>query len=275
MFVAAGKSENQAGVIFRREPNFPFWTLSCLISGKVIIRHAEVKLLIEAGQLAVVEPDTPYQYEVIEAVQEIYAFFLPRQEIEQVLGWPMPTKGVRLLKFADSIHAGGIEEACEEIFRLANEPFPNRRLFAENALEKVLLLSDLINPNRFHARWDDRLQSAIRFIDSHLQCELTVARLAREANLSPSRFAHLFRAQIEMGPMEYVERRRLSEAQRLLMYTNKAICEIAEACGFRNPFHFSTRFKKFSGQAPSEYRRNPQIPGTPVPMDKILNAKNE
>lgn len=54
--------------------------------------------------------------------------------------------------------------------------------------------------------------------------------------------------------MQYTLRRRLGEAQTLLISTKMSITEISVAVGFGNPCHFNTMFSKHIGMPPSKYR---------------------
>lgn len=52
-----------------------------------------------------------------------------------------------------------------------------------------------------------------------------------------------------------IRRCRLEAARDMLVYTNKNISEIAEACGFCNTPHFSRMFKDAFGEPPAKYRK--------------------
>ncbi|HEY3234739.1 MAG TPA: helix-turn-helix transcriptional regulator, partial [Polyangiaceae bacterium] len=82
----------------------------------------------------------------------------------------------------------------------------------------------------------------------------TVEGLARQANLTPSGFARLFKHQMGESVIEYVLRTRLREAARLLEHTPARVKEIAYAMGFSTPYHFSAMFKKRYGKSPRAYR---------------------
>ncbi|MEO6848965.1 MAG: helix-turn-helix domain-containing protein [Chthoniobacterales bacterium] len=257
MFIFSGYSEDHTGFRFIREPHFPLWTLSSLMTGSMRIQSSGKSFDLLPDHLMLIEFNTPYQLEVHETANQIYAYFTPSPEIERLLNWPSPIPGFRVLKFKGEIFAKQIEESLKDMFRLAHSNLPNHLLFAENALEKTLLLAQLINPNQLHIQQDERILQIMDFIDGHIEANLTLESLAKEIHLSTSRFAHFFREQMGKGPMEYVEERRMRAAQNLLITTNKSIGEISEVCGFQNQFHFSTRFKKFTGKSPRDYRYNP------------------
>ena len=87
---------------------------------------------------------------------------------------------------------------------------------------------------------------------------MTIESLSRVAALSPSRFAHLFRERTGVTPMNFLEARRMEQAKQLLLTTDLPVQQVAQNIGFSNAQHFSTRFRKLTGQSPSAFRQSPQ-----------------
>jgi transcriptional regulator GlxA family with amidase domain len=56
--------------------------------------------------------------------------------------------------------------------------------------------------------------------------------------------------------MAYLRRLRLHQAQRLLVEGDLAIGEIAPACGFADPFHFSRVCRRLTGKSPRGLRQH-------------------
>jgi AraC-like DNA-binding protein len=84
---------------------------------------------------------------------------------------------------------------------------------------------------------------------------LTVAQMARRANLSPSRFGVVFRQQFGLSPHQYLLHLRIQHAQSLLTTTDLPLREIAQSCGFADAYHFSKAFKRIVGVSPGAYRQ--------------------
>jgi AraC family transcriptional regulator of arabinose operon len=82
-----------------------------------------------------------------------------------------------------------------------------------------------------------------------------VETLARRCGLSRSRFAELFREQMGVSPLAFLENQRLRRARELLEHTSLNLAEISVQAGFASPFYFSLRFKKHFGASPRNYRR--------------------
>lgn len=93
---------------------------------------------------------------------------------------------------------------------------------------------------------------------SHMHLEYSrpwsVDELARLAKLSTSQFYRCFRQQIGSSPIDWLRRRRISEAKRMLAETDTPIHTIAKSVGYEDPFYFSRDFKRAVGLAPRSYR---------------------
>jgi AraC family transcriptional regulator len=101
-----------------------------------------------------------------------------------------------------------------------------------------------------------RLARVLAFIDAHLDRELSLEELAREACLSAFHFARSFKAATGLSPHRYVLQRRLDHAKGLLATRTLSIAEVALTCGFSSQAHFSSSFKQATGVSPSLYARS-------------------
>ena len=84
----------------------------------------------------------------------------------------------------------------------------------------------------------------------------TVSEMAGELHLSESRFAHLYRSFFGTTPLDDLIHARMDAAKNELLFTNRAVYEIAEALGYRNTTHFCRQFRQFVGISPTEYRKD-------------------
>lgn len=93
------------------------------------------------------------------------------------------------------------------------------------------------------------------YIDTHYAEEISLDQIAAQAHISPYYASRLFKEQCGYAPMQYVMRRRIGEAQSLLLTTAQTVADIAAQTGFDSPNHFSTIFNKHVGFSPSAYRK--------------------
>lgn len=101
---------------------------------------------------------------------------------------------------------------------------------------------------------DSRVTWAVQEIEERLSEPLAVATLAAPLNLSPSRFAHLFKAEVGVSPMRYLHTRRMLRARALLESTFLTVKQVMVQVGCNDPSHFARDFRRFHGKAPSECR---------------------
>jgi AraC-like DNA-binding protein len=123
-----------------------------------------------------------------------------------------------------------------------------------------------ITPAARLASRDPAVSRALAAVRLHLhEPELRVADLAQAAYLGRSQFMARFRREMACAPAEYVERLRLVEARALLADEDLSVTEIAHRVGFRDPAYFARRFRRATGESPSEFRLSAQAPG-PAPV---------
>ncbi|HHV96245.1 MAG TPA: helix-turn-helix transcriptional regulator [Clostridiaceae bacterium] len=79
--------------------------------------------------------------------------------------------------------------------------------------------------------------------------------LEKRFHFSKYYLSHIFKQLTGFTIIEYVQHRRIIEAQRMLRYTNKDIIEIGYDCGFNNIQHFYRVFSKITGTTPLHYRK--------------------
>ncbi|HEX6257450.1 MAG TPA: AraC family transcriptional regulator [Euzebyales bacterium] len=83
---------------------------------------------------------------------------------------------------------------------------------------------------------------------------VTVDEVAAAACVSRSHLSRHFRAELGISPASALERLRCSRAEAMLARTNMTITAIARQCGFADLYHFSHRFRRLHGIAPTVYR---------------------
>jgi AraC-like DNA-binding protein len=96
---------------------------------------------------------------------------------------------------------------------------------------------------------------ARRYLDEHCGEEDCLAAATRAASVTPQHLIRLFRRHFQVTPGRYLWRTRVERGAGMLAATGLTISEIADRCGFKNPFHFSRLLKKLQGISPREFRQ--------------------
>lgn len=93
-----------------------------------------------------------------------------------------------------------------------------------------------------------------KYIDYHYAGNFTLEELAQAFHISRFHATHVFTKAFGFSPIQYRTRRRIGEAQSLLMNSDESITYIASIVGYDDPNRFSQVFSKVVGMSPSRYR---------------------
>jgi len=183
-----------------------------------------------------------------------WVYFFPRAGWLELMLFPESHAGVRSLNIEDAAVQKRIVVSFNELIRVTRSSLRQKDAITMNLLESILLWADSVNPVWTQQRVDSRVQETMRYIAHEYQRPLTLQDLARHTALSISRLAHLFREQLGMTPMEYVEEQRIGQARELLLMNDQPIAWVATEVGFEDPLYFSRVFRRRTGRSPREWR---------------------
>jgi AraC-like DNA-binding protein len=100
-----------------------------------------------------------------------------------------------------------------------------------------------------------RLLPALLLLERDLgRCGLTVAELARQAQVSEVYLRRLFHRIVGAAPAPFLQRQRVQRASALLRSSDRPIKEIAATCGFAQVPFFYRVFRRWTGVTPGRYR---------------------
>ncbi len=94
------------------------------------------------------------------------------------------------------------------------------------------------------------------YMDQHYTEPLTLQSMGKALHLSPYYLAHVFKETCGYSPAQYLLRRRIGEAQGLLITTDLPISAISERVGFETQNYFNMQFSKHVGMPPTKYRQS-------------------
>lgn len=99
------------------------------------------------------------------------------------------------------------------------------------------------------------IQRAINYIEENINENIKLNDIAKVSGYSMFHFDRIFKYTVGESVIEYMRKRKLTEAANLLISTNISIIDIAIEYGFNSQQAFTLAFKKFYGKTPGEYRR--------------------
>ena len=98
------------------------------------------------------------------------------------------------------------------------------------------------------------INSVIAYIEDHLNGNLDLGTVAAAVHYSKYHLHRVFSETVGMTLHDYANRRQLTEAAKLLVFSNKQIIEIASICGYESQQSFTTAFKAMYKATPAQYR---------------------
>ncbi|MEM7626351.1 MAG: helix-turn-helix domain-containing protein [Planctomycetota bacterium] len=233
------------------------------LSGAGRVGPGDQTRVTRAGDWFLFYPGVPQNYRT--ALREdrptgvwelIWVHVHPRADWAPYLDWPDRSEGFAYVYLDDLTVRRRVERCLKQVVAHSISADPLGTDLAMNALEAALLFAARARLDPAEAvRIDPRLRHVVDLIHRRSDEPWTIAQLAAHAPLSPSRFAHLFREQLGVTPLQYLEAYRLQRARQLLETTGLGVAQIAEAVGFADAFYFSRRFKAAVGQSPRAYRQ--------------------
>lgn len=164
------------------------------------------------------------------------------------------------------ISCGMLSEQIGEMFRLVYLLSSDKKHLSNICncltLSVVLLIremilsrcrNEVIRTRSSSSATADRIR---RYLDLHYCESLTLSAVGKTLNISEYYLSHIFKDEFGIPPMQYVMKRRIGEAQNLLMDTDMPIGDIADHLGFSSISHLNTMFSKYIGIPPGKYRQS-------------------
>ncbi len=98
------------------------------------------------------------------------------------------------------------------------------------------------------------INEAIHYIHDYILHDLTLDMIAEHCYVSPSYLSHLFKKEVGISVVQFINQKRIKESKYFLSQTSIPISDIATLFQFCNQSYFTSLFKKYTDQTPKEYR---------------------
>ncbi len=108
-------------------------------------------------------------------------------------------------------------------------------------------------PTRIGVR-HPKLAQVIQMMEQNIEEPISPSLLAREVGMSTRQLERLFRRYLNRSPKRYYMELRLQKARNLLLQTDMSVINVALACGFASPSHFSKCYRAHYNTTPYRER---------------------
>ncbi len=232
------------------------WILNLTTLGSGRVGRGTQTFTTAPGRLLLFKPAVAHDYGPAapdRSWNHLWVYFFPRGQWFEWLAWPEAAPGILTLDLAGHELEPRITGLFADLAATARGPYPRRTALAMSMLEQLLLWCDQANPER-RGGLDPRIQASVDHLGTRLDERMTIAGLARVAGMSPSRFAHRFRAEVGATPLRFLEQQRIARARELLLMTGRSIADIATEVGMPDHTWFARVFRRHVGTSPRDFR---------------------
>ena len=108
-------------------------------------------------------------------------------------------------------------------------------------------------PTRIGVR-HPKLSQVIQMMETNIEEPISPSVLAKDVGMSTRQLERLFRRYLNRSPKRYYMELRLQKARNLLMQTDMSVINVALACGFASPSHFSKCYRAHYNTTPYRER---------------------
>jgi len=175
---------------------------------------------------------------------------------------------VAIKMFLDKSKAGFDIQGNDKI-KITNRLF---EIINATPMQQILILMDILDllsravqlkpldlsfaENDFKVSETNRFQKVFSYLITHYKEDISLAKIAGIADLSPTSFCRYFRSITQQSFVEVLLEFRIKQACHLLLNTDMAIREIAFQSGFYDVPYFNRIFKKKKGISPKQYKKD-------------------
>ena len=128
----------------------------------------------------------------------------------------------------------------------------------------IALLGNILAKSKFESSIQkikldmyDYMRHAFDYINKHCyESDLTLNRISEHVGISSCYFSRCFKLYSGHSLTDYINRKRIEKAEKLLVETEKNITEISLECGYGSLRNFNRVYKEITGKTPKEIRLN-------------------
>lgn len=115
----------------------------------------------------------------------------------------------------------------------------------------------------------ESIMAAIDYIESHLHEKLDLETVAGAVHYSKYHLHRMFTGTVDLTLHDYIQRRQLTEAAKLLVFSERPVLEIALIAGYESQQSFSDIFKAMYKKSPNQFREGKEF--YPLQLRYVLN----
>lgn len=255
----SGKSWCDGTYLINRK-NAKIWVVEYILSGCGTVRDTA-----EPGLEYYPQADDVY---LLEAGKDHYYFSDAEEPWEKIFvnfSGPVAEGLADAYGLSGKIFYQGMSELKPEFLAIyemmTNEELPERYILEQVEMIIHKIFRVLGQYSREWQQESGEIQRVRRYLDEHVGQLVSIQELAESIYRSPDYLIKHFKKEVGMTPYQYLLKRKMVVAERLLRDTMLPVKEVAEHLGYEDAHYFSGLFKKEKGVSPKQFRKNMHVAG--------------
>lgn len=153
-----------------------------------------------------------------------------------------------------------IQQIIHRLLFLFTEEHPSKDVFADFMLQELVIrilqteTKKIYTEKSLQLSSTHRLAFTIEYIRKNIHKSLTIKELSNKVYMSESNFHRVFKNELNISPIDFINNERIKLAKSLLQNPRKKIKDIYSECGFNSLSYFIRMFKKREHISPKEYQ---------------------
>lgn len=204
--------------------------------------------------------DVPYGRTVLNFKLSYITDVLPSSMMEQ-MEYLLNKPGGQLVRWSE-VERPEIEKL---LFQISSEN--DKRVVGYDAMIKAYFVQLLVKIYRaanslemqtqtLHmSQKESNVQEVLKIINDRFQEDLSLDDMAELVHLNKHYMCHCFKEVTGFTVNQYLTKRRVDEAKKVLLTTNISIGRVSEMIGLNNSIQFSRLFKQHVGVSPQSFRK--------------------
>ena len=249
--LSVGINEWQYHVI--RKEGYPNHQIIYCTEGSGTLIVDGISYTIEPNMGFFLPPGYPHEYYSNGAIWDTHWVIFEGKMTEEVLKFLM-FDGFKIFTLPQTKELDKLIVRMHEMIR--NDIFYGVHSASGILYSFIIELNRLINiKKKSNSTLSSITIKTIDYINTHCREKITLNQLSDNVGVSDQYLCRLFRNEMNLRPMEYVTKRKIQEAKKLLMNTDMKIDDIAETLSFCSTSYFHRLFKKYEGITAAKYRK--------------------
>lgn len=252
----SGKSWCDGTYLINRK-NARIWVVEYVLSGSGTVRVSS-----EPGREFYPQADDVY---LLPEGKDHYYFADAEEPWEKIFvnfSGPVADGLVDAYDLSGKILYRGMTQLKEEFLQIfdmmMDEELTDRYVLEQVEISVHRILRILGQQRKNEQQQSDEMKQVRRYLDEHVGQIVTIQELTELIYRSPDYLIKHFKKEIGMTPYQYLMKKKMTVAERLLRDTMLPVKEVAERLGYEDAHYFSGLFKKEKGVSPRQFRKNMQ-----------------